>query len=88
MIGGDSKFVLTCTHARVPTHTHTYTFSNKRLTKWGSGSRKKKVNIFPSVDTLRGPCVPDPSASERPRVTGLLYKNSPPPQLKPGTILN
>jgi hypothetical protein len=41
MIGGDPKFVLTCTHTRVPSHpltptntTH-YTFL-QRLAKWGS----------------------------------------------------
>ena len=42
MFGGDSKFVLTCTHTRVPAHT--YTSPNKRLAKWGSGSRKKISN--------------------------------------------
>jgi hypothetical protein len=65
MIGGNSKFLLTCTHTRVPAHTHTqHTSRNKKkrdwLAKWGSGLTKKELSlvekdylsIFPSVDTL------------------------------------
>ena len=56
MIGGDSKFVLTCTHTHVPAPTHTTTHiisleTRKRLAKWGSGLKKKRVSIFPGVDT-------------------------------------
>jgi hypothetical protein len=54
MVSGDSKFVLTCTHTRVPAHTHTqHTSRNekKEMThQMGVGIRKKKVSIFPGVD--------------------------------------
>ena len=56
MVGGDSKFVLTCTHVfpHIHTHTHTHTQLISRngkeieithtLAKWGSVSRKIKKN--------------------------------------------
>ena len=70
MIGGDSKFVLTCIHTRVPAHTHTHNTyleikKNEIDTRqMGVGIRKKKrhytlrkylVVIFPSVDSLATP---------------------------------
>ena len=54
MIGGDSKFVLTCTHTHTCSHTHTHTHTQLMsqngkeiersyiLAKWGSRSRKKE----------------------------------------------
>ena len=59
MIGGDSKFVLTCTHTHVPAPTHTTTHiisleTRKRLAKWGSGLKKKELVFFP-VLTLAMP---------------------------------
>ena len=65
MIGGDSKFVLTCTHTRVPAHTHTHTHTHiptlpkKRETRqMGVGIRKKTLlhhlvvsSTFPPVLT-------------------------------------
>ena len=48
MIGGDSKFVLTCTHARVPTHTHTHThFRTKDSPNGGRDQGKRKLIFFP-----------------------------------------
>ena len=50
MVGGDSKFVLICTHVHKFPHTHTQLISRNgkeieiahTLAKWGSVSRKKK----------------------------------------------
>ena len=52
MVGGDSKFVLICTHVHKFPHTHTQLISRNgkeieithTLTKWGSVSRKIKKN--------------------------------------------
>ena len=65
MVGGDSKFVLICTHIHKFPHTHTQLISQNgkeieithTLDKWGSGSRKKVKNLtllgrnFPLVST-------------------------------------
>ena len=55
MVGGDSKFVLTCTHTCARTHTHnTHLETKKRrwLAKWGSGLGKRKLVFFP-VSTIK-----------------------------------
>ena len=55
MVGGDSKFVLTCTHTCSRTHTHnTHLEMKKRrwLAKWGSGLGKRKLVFFP-VSTIK-----------------------------------
>ena len=52
MVGGDSKFVLICTHVHKFPHTHTQLISRNgkeieithTLAKWGSVSRKIKKN--------------------------------------------
>ena len=63
MIGGDFKFVLTCTHTRVPANTHTHTFPSlpkKRLTRQMGVEIKEKEKThtthlvssdFPPVST-------------------------------------
>ena len=64
MVGGDSKFVLICTHIHKFPHTHTQLISRNgkeieithTLAKWGSVSRKikreKESRIdFPPVST-------------------------------------
>ena len=56
MIGGDSKFVLTCTHTHVPAHTHVfphthththYTHSEQKTRQMRVGIKEKIVIIFP-----------------------------------------
>ena len=68
MVGGDSKFVLICTHVHKFPHIHTQLISRDRkeieithtLAKWGSGSRKNKSNKKILIDRFFRQCRQSP----------------------------